>query len=258
MLSRNSAFITFLIIIHLLFGHRAMASNTPEQAKKLLTDVTQIYMSSMTFIFLNQATVNYTSPDKKQLFGEYFINNVKTTFKNKHNKAFPDTRHKLTKALLQAMVEVMEDNKPLIMDPDIKFKGIIPATFASQLAAKLKTKGIGIKLKFTRESNLLRNQLNAPDDWELTTMRKIMKTPITFFDAGSLVDKKPVYRLMTPLPMKGYCLGCHGTIENNLVNQGKAKQEWSTIDMTGFEIENWTINDFGGAVSLSVDKSILN
>lgn len=55
--------------------------------------------------------------------------------------------------------------------------------------------------------------------------------------------------------MAPYCLQCHGEPKHNPLNYGKPQKAWTTIDMTGFEMESWTLTDFGGGVSLSVEKS---
>lgn len=81
---------------------------------------------------------------------------------------FPKIDNKAKEALLQTMIEVMEENRELINDEYLSFKGIIPAVFAIQLSAKLSTKGIGLKIKFTRTPDSIHNQLNMPDAWEIT------------------------------------------------------------------------------------------
>ena len=57
--------------------------------------------------------------------------------------------------------------------------------------------------------------------------------------------------------MKPYCLKCHGTMADNPLNEGKDRSQWTNIDMTGFEMENWKITDFGGGVSILMEKSSL-
>lgn len=228
-----------------------------EKMKKIIGDVTKMYMASMTYIFKSQPLINQKGGDKSSLFGNDFIENVKQTYQSKHNEQFPQINHLSKKMLLQAMVEVMEDNRELFNDEELGFKGIIPAIFAFQLSAKLSTKGVGLKIKFTRTPDNIRNRLNIPDEWEISVMQKILEKPRIYYDDKAVLNGKPAYRQFTPLPMKPYCLNCHGTPANNPLNSGKVKSEWTNIDMTGFEMENWTIDDFGGGVSISIEKSIL-
>ncbi len=228
-----------------------------DENQYILNDITKMYMASMTFIFKSQPLINQRGGDKAVLFGDDFINNIKVTYRAKYGEEFPELSHFLKKMLLQAMVEVMEDNRVLFNDDEIGFKGIIPAIFAAQLAAKLSTKGVGLKIKFTRTKDDIRNVMNLPDEWEEMVMQKVINKPAVYFDNNGMLDGNPAYRQFTPLPMAAYCLKCHGSMEHNPLNFGKDKSQWTNIDMTGFEMENWTISDFGGGVSLSIEKSVL-
>jgi len=228
-----------------------------DKKQHVLNDITKMYMASMTFIFKNQPLINQRGGDKAVLFGDNFIDNIKATYREKYGDEFPELNHVLKKMLLQAMVEVMEDNRVLFDDEEIGFKGIIPAIFAAQLSAKLSTKGIGLKIKFTRTKDDIRNVVNLPDEWEEMIMKKVINKPAVYFDNNGMLDGNPAYRQFTPLPMAAHCLKCHGSMVDNPLNFGKDKSQWTNIDMTGFEMENWTISDFGGGVSLSIEKSVL-
>lgn len=249
-----------LFVSILLFTLATMPKNTfaaSAETEKLIGEITKIYMSSMVYIFTNQPLINGQADDKSNLQGEKFINNIKSVYALKYGEPFPDNTHFAKKILLQAMIEVMADNKPLLDDKEITFKGIIPATFAFQLSAKLATKGIGLKIKFTRTKDSIRNVLNKPDAWESAIMQKIMQEPKIYYDDNAEINGKPAFRQFTPLPMAPYCLNCHGSIEQNPLNQGKEKEHWTSVDMTGFEMENWTMDDFGGGVSISIEKAVL-
>lgn len=169
--------------------------------KTLINDITKMYMSSMVYVFKNQPLINNKNFDKKALLGQRFIDNIKQTYREKYNEDFPKEDHFAKTVLLQAMVEVMDDNKALLYDDEIGFKGIIPATFAFQLSAKLSTKGVGLKIKFTRTAGQIRNKLNQPDSWESSVMQKIQNNPQIYYDENALLNGKPAIRQFTPLPM---------------------------------------------------------
>lgn len=251
-LQKKLCLLSFLVFC---FNSQANADNT--RMKKVINDITKIYMSSMTYIFINQPLINQKTDDKSELFGQKFLDNIRQTYSSKYSEEFPQEDHYAKTILLQTMVEVMDSNKELLYDQDIGFKGIIPATFAFQLSAKLATKGIGLKIKFTRTAGNIRNILNRPDSWETSVMKKIINTPKIYYDENALLNNKPAIRQFTPLPMAHFCLACHGKPENNPLNAGKNQSEWTDIDMTGFKMENWTIDDFGGGVSISIEKSFL-
>jgi len=251
----NSFFRQSFLIICILFACFQSIANE-NTMKPLINDITKMYMSSMVFIFLNQPLINQKGGDKSSLFGERFLQNIQQTYFAKYNEKFPLEDHLAKRALLQAMVEVMNDNQALIYDDEIGFKGIIPATFAFQLSAKLATKGVGLKIKFTRTQGSIRNKLNSPDKWENSVMLKVIKKPQIYYDENGLLNGKPAIRQFTPLPMAPYCLACHGSPKNNPLNKNRKKSDWTSIDITGFEMENWTMADFGGGVSISIEKSV--
>mgnify|MGYP005812778939 CR=1 FL=1 len=244
-----------ITMLWLLSSFQVYADNT--KMKQVINDVTKMYMSSMVYIFKNQPLINQKAADKSSLLGLSFIDNIKQTYLAKYKEEFPKEDHLVKSMLVQAMIEVMDDNKELLYDDEIGFKGIIPATFAFQLSAKLATKGIGLKIKFTRTEGDIRNIFNRPDTWESTVMEKIVTDPKIYYDDNAQLDGKVAIRQFTPLPMAQYCLACHGTPADNPLNSGKDKSEWTNIDITGFEMENWTIDDFGGGVSISIVKSVL-
>ena len=62
---------------------------------------------------------------------------------------------------------------------------------------------------------------------------------------------KPAQRYFLPVKMQPFCLSCHGVPANNPLNAGKPEAQWSNIDRTGFPMENWTLKDFGGGISIT-------
>jgi len=228
-----------------------------EEMKVVVGEVSKMYLAAMVYIFKSQPIINDNDPNtsKDDLFGQKFVDNIKGVYKGKFKADFPIEDHKAKKMLVQSMIEVMEDNRALLYDKKIGFKGFIPAIFAFQLAEKLTVKGVGLKIKFTRTKEGLRNRMNSPDDWEVDIMKKFKKDPRIYYDANGTVDGKAAYRQFTPLPMKAFCLNCHGTIEQNPLNKGKDKSEWTKIDVTGFPMEDWKMSDFGGGVSISIEKT---
>jgi hypothetical protein len=251
----NKFFTSLLGLFFLTVSTSTLADH--EDMKQVVEEISKMYISSMVFLFKHQWLINQKGGDKSELFSDKFVNNITRVYEEKFQESFPKADHHAKKMLLQTMVQVMEDNRPILTDEDIAFKGIIPATFASQLGRKLAIKGIGLKIKFTRMDEGIRNRANTPDAWESEMIENIIKEPKIYYDANAIVDGKAVYRQFTPLPMKPYCLNCHGTMADNPLNNGKDKSLWTDIDMTGFKMENWKISDFGGGVSILMEKSSL-
>ncbi len=245
-----------LLVLTFVFCCQTFANSNDAEMKVLIEEVSKMYMSSMVYIFKNQTLINQQGGDKEALFGNNFLRNINKVYKTKYGTDFPKEDHLIKKMVVQAMLEVMENNRALLTDPEIGFKGLIPATFAFQLSDKLGEKGLGLKIKFTRTDEEVRNKLNRPDAWEKSVMEKIKKRPQIYYDTNAMLNGKPAYRQFTPLPMKQYCLNCHGRMRDNPLNIGKDRSKWTNIDMTGFEMENWKLGDFGGGVSISIEKSV--
>ncbi|SFB89831.1 Protein of unknown function [Pseudoalteromonas denitrificans DSM 6059] len=219
----------------------------------LISEIAEIYQASMTYIFKNQTLINQKGSDKSGLFGKSFLLNIKKAYRTKFNKPFPSDEHILVKALLRVMIEVMESNRTLFYDDDIQFKGFIPAIFAFQLSEKLSKKGLGLKIKFTSTPDMIRNQLNHPDLWEVETMKKIQESALPrYYDDKAKYLNKTAQRYFLPVKMQTFCLYCHGKPENNPLNKNRNKLQWTNIDKTGFPMENWTLKDFGGGISIII------
>jgi hypothetical protein len=245
-----------LFILSLISANYALAVTNSiaqdSQKSELIAQVAKTYQASMAYIFQNQPLINQQGADKSQLFGQAFILNVKNTYETKFNQAFPNQNSPIIKSLIQVMIEVMESNRTLLYDDDIAFKGFIPAIFAFQLSEKLSKKNLGVKIKFTSKPGQIRNQLNQPDFWEIDAMNKVQKLNLeSYFDDQASYLSKPAQRYFLPVKMQPFCLSCHGVSANNPLNTGKPEAQWSNIDRTGFPMENWTLKDFGGGISIT-------
>jgi hypothetical protein len=232
-------------------------SNTSLAASKSLIryeieNISNIYLASMDYIFDSQNLINRKGGSKSSLFGDEFIVKVKKSYSQKFQKPFPDLSNIRYRVLVQVMVEVMEENKTLILDPDIEFKGFIPVVYAFQLSQKFLNKGLGIKLKFTNLTERIRNKFNVPNKWEVKAMNRIVGSDITYFFEYD--EKESTARYITKVPISKMCLTCHGFPKDNPTNKGIPKRQWTNIDKTGFIMEHWTLKDFGGAVSVTLAK----
>ncbi len=231
-------------------------SNT--KTKQLLTEMSKMFKAAQVVIFKNLPVINSTTSNKENLFGDNYMKQVEATYQAKFKESFPKMDHLFKEQLVASMVEVMDENRTLISDTDIKFKGLIPATYASQLSHKFSNLGLGIKIKFTAAPDLLRNQFNAPDTWEVDTISKFKETNwiknTAYFDASAKLYGKPAFRYMTPLYHSNMCLGCHGVVADNVLNKNKPEAEWTTIDIAGFPMEGQLLGELGGGISISILK----
>ena len=77
-----------LCTLSILFSSFAIKSAEADM-KELIGEITNMYLSSMTYIFKNQPLINQKDGDKQQLFGINFINNIKVVYKENYHKDFP-------------------------------------------------------------------------------------------------------------------------------------------------------------------------
>ncbi|MCJ8271353.1 MAG: hypothetical protein MJK04_18390, partial [Psychrosphaera sp.] len=89
-----------------LVFYSGLASANDLAMKRMVEDITNIFMSSMEYIFKNQPLINQKGGNKGELFGQSFISNIKNTYHIKYRQPFPDLDHRAKRMLLQAMVEV--------------------------------------------------------------------------------------------------------------------------------------------------------
>ena len=141
---------------------------------------------------------------------------------------------KLTSLMQKAVQDVQEN----INKKGIGFKGFIPATFGTQVAARF-SKESGLKLRQIGPPDIYRrNPDNKPDEQETAALLTIQKSHPRVGDhviAQQLPDKS--VRVLLPLFYTKACLACHG----------KPKGE---VDISGYEKEGFKEGDLGGLISV--------
>ena len=152
--------------------------------------------------------------------------------------AMPERVRPLLAKLANFMQKAVQDVQPEINKKGIGFKGFIPATFGTLVAAS-----------FSKETGLLlrqigppetdpRNPDNKPDEQETAVLLTIQKSHPRVGDhviSQRLPDKS--VRVLLPLFYTRACLACHG----------KPKGE---TDISGYEKEGFKEGDLGGAISV--------
>ena len=215
--------------------------------------ISQIYHASMAYIFSQQPLINAKSDKKDALFGRQFIEQVKLTYRDKYNAPFPNEQNEYIKRLVNLMMLVMEDNRTLLLDKEIGFKGFIPAIFAFQLSERFKKRGYGMYIKFTNVPSRIRNMLSSPDQWEQDALEKLAANETRFvFDTHAEFNGKQAVRYMEPVKLTPMCLSCHGVASDNPLNKGRNVSQWQHKDKTGFLMEGWKLGELGGGISVAV------
>jgi hypothetical protein len=102
-----------------------------------------------------------------------------------------------------------------------------------------------------RTSLKVRNENNAPDEWEMTTLLQFEKRKaagenlktMEYAETVKVGDKK-VYRYMKPIPTAGLCVTCHGGEMSEEITK-KIKSLYPNDQATGF-----MVGDIRGAFTL--------
>lgn len=158
---------------------------------------------------------------------------------NLKNDTVPEMAKKMLPQLLVISKSVVAEYQPVINRPGVAFKGFIPSTFGTRVAAKLRA-NFGIYIKQTTHNGLLRNQRNKADEFEAAILKKFADPAYPRKGdkiISETVDGGKSVRVMLPLFYGKGCLACHG----------KPKGE---IDISGYIKEGAKEGDLGGAISV--------
>jgi len=242
-----------LLLLALLFlNNKALGVDYPG----LSLEVINIFMASKEVLFEKQAEINSANGDKSSLFGQLFLHEIDLVYRKNHGQPLPKADHPIKALLYQSILSVMEDNRALIMDPDLVYKGLIPATFSFQLSQRFSNSGYPVKIKFVGLRNNLVNEANNPDVWEYEVLSKVAASASE--DSGlvqQVTEEKgrSMVRTLKPIYFSLDCLSCHGTVSDNSVNEFISKEHWTLINKAGFKMPNYQLGDLAGGVSLKLD-----
>lgn len=143
-----------------------------------------------------------------------------------------------------AIIEVIDENRSVIDQPGVGFKGFVPAVFARLSNERFSEKAGGeARIKVTAPMSLVRNRRARPDAWE----REVIES--RFMSGGwprgerhvdtVSMNGREAFRLMVPEYYGSGCLACHG---------GPAGE----LDITGYPKEGAEHDALGGAISIAL------
>ena len=220
-----------------LYASPVMAGNEADVAEHLI-ELVKIGRG-----VLSEQMKNINDPSKadKGFTGDYMAGQVLERFK-KATKIYlriPSVvpQANLYLALVQAEKEVVDEAQPVINKPGISFKGFIPAVFARRVGEQFYKKS-GVRVKLTGID--YRNANNKPDDFEAEVLRMFSDPRHPkgqSYVRNTMVDGRPVLRMMDPEYAGPTCLGCHGSPKGER-------------DVTGMKKEGWKEGELAGAISV--------
>lgn len=185
--------------------------------------------------------INDPSKGDKGFTGDYMSRQVLERFKEstKLDLRIPNVvpQANLYLSLVQVEKEVVDQAQPVINKAGISFKGFIPVVFARRVGEQFYKKS-GVRVKLTAID--YRNANNKPDDFETEVLRMFSDPRHPkgqSYVRSTMVDGRPVLRMIDPEYAATTCLACHGAPKGGR-------------DVTGMRKEGLKEGDLAGAISI--------
>jgi hypothetical protein len=223
--------------ISLVSNVPARASNEAEVAEHLI----ELVKIGRAVVSDHQATINDASKAAKGFTGDFVAAQVLERFrkKTKIDLRIPNVvpQANVYLALVETEKEVVDEAQQVINRQGVGFKGFLHAVFARRVGEHFYKK-TGVRMKLTGID--YRNPDNRPDDFEEEVLRMFIDPRHPKDQAyvrNTMLDGRPVLRMMDPEYAVASCLSCHG------LPKGER-------DISGMKKEGWKEGDFAGASSL--------
>jgi len=189
----------------------------------------------------SKANKGFTSDIFERQVAEEFQQRTGIALANLDAAQVPAMAKPLLGRLMQESKKTIDTYQSVINVPGFAYKGLIPATFGTETAARFQSWS-GIYMKQTAPSHLVRNPRNKPDEYEAAVFSKFTTTappeaPDTVFT--EVTDEGKYVRVLLPLFYQRACLACHG--------EPKGQR-----DITGYPREGAKEGDLGGAISVKL------
>ena len=227
-----------MTIISFVWSTPARASNEAVEAGEHLIELVKI---GREVVSEHQATINDAAKAEKGFTADFVTDQVLERFKRKTKidlripNVVPQANLYLT--LVEAEREVVDEAQPVINRQGVGFKGFLHAVFARRVGEHFYRK-TGVRMKLTGVD--YRTPKSKPDEFEQEVLRMFgdpRHPKDQVYVRSTVVDGRPVLRMMDPEYASASCLRCHGA--------PKGEQ-----DIAGMKKEGWKEGSLAGAVSL--------
>ena len=226
-----------MISISLMWSVQARAENEAEVAEHLI----ELVKVGRVIVSEQMENINDSSKADKGFTGDYMAGQILERFRRttKLDLRIPNVvpQANLYLALIQSEKEVVDEAQPVINRAGISFKGFTPAVFSQRVGEQFYKKS-GVRMKLTAIA--YRNANNRPDDFEAEVLRMFSDSRHPKgkpYVRSSIVEGRPVLRMMDPEYVSPTCLACHGGPRGRL-------------NITGMKMDGWKEGDLAGAVSI--------
>lgn len=227
-----------LATIPLVWNTPARAANEAEEVAEHLIDLVKI---GRVVVSEYQDTINDVEKAEKGFTGEFVADQVVDRFKKKTKidlripNVVPHANFYLV--LVETEREVIAEAQPVINKQGVGFKGFSHAVFARRVGERFYMK-TGVRMKLTGIDH--RSPSSKPDDFEQEVLRMFSDSRHPKgqrYARNTLVDGRPVLRVMDPEYATDSCLSCHGSLKGER-------------DIMGIKKEGWKEGAFAGAISV--------
>jgi Protein of unknown function (DUF3365) len=246
-LKRRPGTIGLIAIVALLAPQNPLFAAGDDQETAL--QLANMLRAARNVVAAKQDLINDPTIADKGLTGDLVLGETLTLFEESTGldpqKIDPESRlGRLLKAQMSAIVEVIDEHQNTINQPDIGFKGFVPAVFARLVNERFQERvGDQAEIKVTAPPQLVRNRKARPDAWETEHIEDELMAPEwptgQMFATTVSKDGRPAYRMLVPEYYSAGCLDCHGE------PQGE-------IDVTGYPKEGGQLGDLGGVISITL------
>jgi hypothetical protein len=238
------------LALYLAFLPCAVASAAPaEDDMAIAQSLAEMLRDARTVISDQQDLINDPQLGDKHLTGDVVLEQAVAKYKKDTGvdprKLDPASREgRLLRAMMAAIIEVVDDNQPTINEKGTGFKGFIPAVFARLIAESFVHLAKGeADIKVTAPLELVRNRKARPDPWETEVIEKKLLDPAwpkgQPYSATVETKGRPAFRVAVPEYYGESCLACHGSPKGSM-------------DITGYPKEGGRLNDLGAVISITL------
>jgi hypothetical protein len=198
--------------------------DTPSADKDavIAENLSEMLRDARTVISDNEALINDPALGDKHLTGQKVLADAikryqRTTGIDPTTIDPASRKGRLMRAMMNAIVAVMDDNQMTINEKGIGFKGLIPAVFGRLVSESFNGLAKGeAEIKVTAPLDLVQPYSATVD-----------------------IDGRMAYRIAVPEYYTQSCLACHGTPKGEL-------------DITGYPKEGRKLGDLGGVMSITL------
>jgi Protein of unknown function (DUF3365) len=229
--------------------YAAGSAASAEDDMAIAQSLAEMLRDARTVISDQQDLINNPQLGDKHLAGKVVLDQAIAKYSKDTGvdprKLDPASREgRLLRAMMAAIVEVVDDNQPTINEKGTGFKGFIPAVFARLVAESFDQLAKGeAEVKVTAPLELVRNRKARPDQWETQVIEKRFLDPAwpagKPFSAEVETNGRPAFRVMVPEYYVESCLACHGSPKGQM-------------DVTGYPKEGGKLNDLGAVISITL------